>query len=205
MTIKPFYKVFAALLMSVTMVGANANSVGFDLDSYDASSGSFSVTINYDFTDFNMFGGGMDLAFDASVLSLVSYTRSDPADRPGSQDPASPVGSLASAGLYEGFGVGTFDFFTGFGGTGTVGTFVFDVIGTASRGDSALMLMPNAINVFASIDIQPGQMTTDVTNLIFPTGAISSTVTGLAPIPVPAAIWFMLSGVGALMGLRRRS
>ena len=52
MTIKPFYKVFAALLMSVTMVGASANSISFDAASYDGTGGGqISVTINYDFTD----------------------------------------------------------------------------------------------------------------------------------------------------------
>ena len=191
MTIKPFVKVLAALVASAMMFNASANSISLDSASYDGASGQITVTISYDFTDFAMFGGGANLMYDASALSFVSYTQD--VSMSGADEAASPTGSLVSDGNYEGFGIGTFAFQTGITDAASFGTFVFDVLAGC---DDCIMLGPNAANPMVSLAGMP------VNAEIFGNGI---TVASVSAIPVPAAVWFMLSGLGALLGFGRKS
>ncbi|MEM7082652.1 MAG: VPLPA-CTERM sorting domain-containing protein [Pseudomonadota bacterium] len=197
MTIKPFIKAIAALAVSGMMLSASANSVGFDAMDYDGTAGTVSITLTYDFTDFAMFGGGVDIIYDSNAIEFVSYTQADlPAD---AQAPASPVGALDGAGTYAGVGIGTFEFFNGMTSAGNIGTFVFNVLGGTDAGATpcgmTLCIVPNAINPFVSL---AGQ---DVTADLLSAGISGANVV----VPVPAAVWFMLSGLGALIGFGRKS
>lgn len=69
-------KLIITTLAMLLTSGANANSILFDMADYSGTSGDqISVTINYDFTDDAMFGGGLNLYFDANVISFVSFTQ----------------------------------------------------------------------------------------------------------------------------------
>lgn len=196
MTIKPFIKAIAALAVSGMMLSASANSVGFDAMEYDGTQGTVSITLQYDFTDFAMFGGGVDIIYDTTALQFVSYTQADL--QSDAQAAASPEGMLAAPGMYEGAGVGTFEFFNGMTSAGDIGTFVFSVIGAGDGSTPCgmtLCLQANAINPFVSL---AGQ---EVTADLLAAGNSAAAVV----VPVPAAVWFMLSGLGALLGFGRKS
>ncbi len=197
MTIKPFIKAIAALAVSGMMLSASANSVGFDSMEYDGSAGTITVVLTYDFTEFAMFGGGVDIIYDTNVLEFGSYTH-QALDNLDAQAPASPPGELTEPGTYAGVGIGTFEFFTGMTSAGNIGTFVFNVIGATAGGAPCgfdLCVQANA-NDWVSL------ATDNVTDVLLATGIGGANV---APVPVPAAVWFMLSGLGALFGFGRKS
>ena len=205
MTIKPFYKALAALMVSGMMFGANANNISFDQAQYTVNPGdAVQVTVTYDFTDFAMFGGGFNLIYDASTLTFVDYARTDfdvmGADLP-PQNAASPTGGLDSAGNYLGAGIGTFDFFNGLLASGVIGVFTFIYDGPPTEGGfgtpcgSQLCLMPN-VPQNPMVSLAGGDVTADIfgdPNAIY-----------AANVPVPAAVWFLLSGLGALLGFGRK-
>lgn len=198
MTIKPFIKAIAALAVSGMMLSASANSIGFDSLEYDGTSGQVSITLQYDFTDFAMFGGGVDIVWDGGALAFANFERAPLAAD--AQAPASPDGAL-SGDSWVGIGVGTFEFFNGMTSAGDIATFTFDVLGPTDAGATpcglTLCITPNATNPMVSL---AGQTVTD--DLIAAGGGGANVAA--APIPVPAAVWFMLSGLGALLGFGRK-
>ncbi len=199
MTFTSFIKAIVVLTVSVAMYSVSANSVGLEQVEYDGNFDQVSITLVYDFTDFSMFGGGLDIIYDANSIEFVSYTQQDPLPFD-AQAPASPVGELTAPGLYSGAGIGTFEFFNGMNSAGNIGTFVFNIVGPTDAGATpcgfALCLAPNAINPFVSL---AGDIVTD--ELI--ANGFNGTLG--VPIPVPAAVWLMLSGVGALVGFGRKT
>lgn len=199
MTIKPFIKAIAALAVSGMMLNASANSIGFDALEYDGTAGTVSMTLQYDFTEFAMFGGGVDIVWDAGALAFANFERAPlPAD---AQAPASPDGELVGNDTWEGIGIGTFEFFTGMTSMGDIATFTFDVLGPTDAGATpcglTLCITPNATNPLVSL---AGDTVTDA---LIANGGGGANVTA-APIPVPAAVWLMLSGLGALLGFGRK-
>ena len=196
MRIRSFVRLAFALVAGTFMCNAHANSVGLEQVEYTSNFDQVIVALVYDFTDFAMFGGGLDIAYDHNSIEFVSYTQAPlPAD---AQAAASPVGELTEPGLYSGVGIGTFDFFNGMTSAGEIGTFVFNILGPFDSGvmpcGLAMCLLPNAINPFISL---AGE---DVTEELIANGSNS---TGAVPIPVPAAVWLMLGGLTTLLGLRR--
>ena len=123
MTFTSFVKASAVLTVSAVMYSVSANSVGLEQVEYDGNINQVSVTLTYDFTDFAMFGGGLDIIYDPNSIEFVSYTQADPLPFD-AQAPASPVGELTTPGLYSGAGIGTFEFFNGINSAGDIGTFV---------------------------------------------------------------------------------
>lgn len=189
-------KTAAITAVSAVMASASANSVGFTQSIYVASAPTIEVTVAYDFSDFAMFGGGLDLVYDSSALEFVSFTQAELASD--AQAAASPVGLFAKPGLYQGFGVGTFEFFNGMTSAGDMGTFVFNLVSSPSLNTPCgelLCLVPNAINPFVSLD------GVEVSDLLLDNGISAAAIF----IPVPAAVWLMLSGLGALFGLARKT
>lgn len=200
-------RIAASLILAMLMVaGANANFIEFDQTSYSGAVGDrITVTINYDFTTFAMFGGGLDLLFDPTVVDFVSFTQ-DLA--PDAIALASPVGAEGAAGEYLGFGIGTFDFFSGMTSAGTFGIFEFDLLAPAGSVPATvcgqvLCLTPNPFfNPFISL------AGFDVTADFFPDGFLGADVEfQVAPVdpvdpvvPVPAPLTLSLFGIG-LVGL----
>lgn len=187
------------IVASALMTSASANSVGFTQSQYTAAS-TVEITLVYDYTEFAMFGGGLDLTYDVAALEFVSYTRAEL--QPDAQAVASPVGSLVEAGVYREFGVGSFDLLSGMSSSGEIGTFVFNVIGPLDAGATPcgahLCLTQTGQYFFTSFD---GQAVADI---LLGNGITEASITA-NPIPIPAAVWLMLSGLGALVGLGRKA
>jgi hypothetical protein len=135
-------------------------------------------------------GGGFDIAFDSSLLAFDSYVGNENAGFESSftRDPEVEDG-LLTGGAFGAFGgltgpdlVATITFIAaeGPGGATTIALGA-DTSGTAGPFVSAIDFA-TLLNVeFGSVDVE------------------------VAPIPVPAAVWFMLSGLGALVGFGRKS
>lgn len=197
MTIKPLQKVLAAFVLGLSMMGANAASIGFDQDLYIANPGdTLTVTINYDFTDLATFGGGMNLVYDTAVLQFVSFEQTQWTGAGFPQNGTPSLVGTENDGEYTNFGIGTFDF-AGISTAGTIGVFTFSVIG--ANGDAGcgatMCLTPVTTNPFGSTT--GGNITDQVFN-------DPNSITAATVVPVPAAVWFMLSGLGALFGFGRR-
>ena len=192
----------ATLLIGMMTISASANSVSLDSGVYTPNtSGHISVSVQYDFTVYSMFGGGLNLIYDASAIEFVSFTQDDFSDS--TAIPAfSPNGALTEAGFYEGFGISAGKFFNGIINAGSMGVFIFTVIGSGDGlfdgcvNGATLCLTPNLpINPMVSL---AGQ---DVTEDIF------SNVEGINAsvlVPLPASLWFLLSGLFGLLSFRRQ-
>lgn len=199
---KPACKVMAILTFGNLLFSAQAGSVGLDSMSYDGSSGQVAVTVVYDFTDSNIAGGGLDLIYDASALIFVSY---EPAPLPpDAWAPGSPTGSLETPGLYSGFGIGANKLQQVFGGittAGPIGTFVFDVLGATDSNATpcgmTLCLQQTVFNPW--IDVYEG----NVGEALLANGTSGADV--LAPVPIPAALYLLLSSLCGLLGFGHSS
>ena len=186
MTIKPF-KVFGALL--VLGLASVSNAASINLVPTTAIDGvlpgdivSFDIVL--DFSDENTLGGGLDLTFDESQLSLVSFTNTVILGDPSFGRPPDYV---PGSGLLESWGVGDFNGIAG----GLMGQVSFEVLPGATQ--SVVQLGPT-MGIAG-----PWVSAVDFVTILMPDYG-SATVTA---IPVPAAVWFMLSGLGALFGMRR--
>ncbi len=187
------------MLISAAAITTRANSISLDSSTYQVDENNqIIVTVTYDFTEFAMFGGNMNLLYDNESLELVSYTRANLVGT-GAQPAASPIGNhFPSEGLYGEFGIGTFELFAGMSGEGDVGVFVFNFLsfgpGLDSCAQELICLTPSTnMPMFSHAGA-------DVTADLFAAGITSVNV---APVPIPGAIWFLFSGVGLLAGLRR--
>ncbi len=194
---KKLQKIIAITILVFGSSTAYANSVGFDSNSFEFTETGFSISIVYDFTGFAMFGGSVNVAFDSGAFELVDYVQAPLAAD--AQAQASPVGELVEPGLYSNVGIGTFEFTAGMNSAGAIGTFYFSFLGPASETTPCgfqLCLLPFDINPFVSLG------GSDVTDLVLGNG---TTEFGLPlPVPVPAAVWLLLSATGLLFGVSRR-
>lgn len=195
------------LLTVLGAISVHANSVGLTSDN-DSDGGNVVITVEYDFSDFAMFGGGMNLVYDPTVWELVSYTQAPLS--PDAQGPASPVGQFEQPGLYTGFGIGTFEFFNGMTSAGEIGSFI--LINLSSDPDPSFLgcggdptdfalaticITPNATNPFVSL---AGEIVDE--DIFVGPGAY---IPPPEPIPVPAAVWLFASAIGLVLRIRKPS
>lgn len=136
--------------------------------------------IGTDFTQ-NVVGGGVDLSFDPSVLSVLSV----------SIDPVwtffTQTGTIDNgAGTVNGIAVN--EFAATITDSFTVASVQFQVIGNAGTG-SSLSLTTYALNPWAD----------DIGGQIFTLYANAN----VSVVPVPAAVWLFGSGLLALIGVAR--
>ncbi len=185
MTIKPFKVLGAlALLGFGTMANAATVSLTPSGDLLVLPGDVLTFQIDIDFTaEGGTLGGGFDLTYDASQLQLVEFQSA------GLGDPAFGRDPDVTPGLLESWGVGDFAGIQ----AGTVGTVTFEVLAGATT--SVVQLGPT-MGIAG-----PWVSAVDFVTIIEPDYG-SATVTA---IPVPAAVWFMLSGLGALFGMRRQA
>jgi hypothetical protein len=181
-------KVLGAL--TLLSMGAVANAASVSLipltDTQNVGIGDVvTMQIDIDFSaEGGTLGGGFDLTFDESQLGLLGFTPTvilgDPAF-------GRPPDYVPGSGLLESWGVGDFAGLT----TGTVGEVSFEVLAGAT---SSLVSLGPTAGIAG-----PWVSAVDFITIIDPVYNEVAVV-----VPVPAAVWFMLSGLGALVGFGRR-
>ena len=195
MKMKKLLGVLLALSIFGSFTSAQAaNEMTMTPSIQDAGLGDF-VTIDLNLTlDTRSIGGGWDVFFDNTVLSFVSFDWNAafncaigcPADsafeRVGDSTFASGPGEL------DGFNIANFAGIQG--GPYFVGTLTFQVIGL---GNAALSMADNDSIAGFWLDYNTA-------------ANIGMTYTGasVSTVPLPAAAWLMIAGVGFLFGFGRR-
>ena len=152
----------------------------------------FSVELNMDFSDEATLGGGVDVLYDGLLINYVGFTFdsnlllvSDPDFTCPGAPSCSPIDQLNSVTNIA------FGNFAGLSGPYTVGTLVFSVL---SSGDISLLTaetIGSAGPFVSAITYSP--MTVSYTG-----------ATVVSAVPVPAAIWLFISGLG-LLGWNRKA
>jgi hypothetical protein len=182
-------------------MSANAVSVFLSPASQSVNLGDqVSVDLMWDFTGNAALGGGTDFEWDPGALSLVSIVFADNfGTGPGQFDPAftrCDNESCSGPGFIDGLATGNFN---GLGDPGPIyiATITFD---TLAAGSFAINISEDAgiAGPFISaITFGP------YTDLEFIDATVD--VTGAPPVPLPAAVWLMIGGLGALFGYRRKT
>lgn len=164
---------------------ANGASISLSPSSQNIGLGdpvSFQLTM--DFTDDSTLGGGLDLFYDDTVLQFVSFAfDSDLGDDPDLQrQPDALPGELDAL---------AFGNFAGLSGPSLVGTFTFN---TLASGLVNLTLAQNdsVAGGFYSASTYDAQIVT-----------LNGATVSVSAVPLPAAVWFLISGIGLLFGLTR--
>jgi hypothetical protein len=182
-----------ALALGGISSAANAVSVYLQPETQNVALGdSFSVDVWWDFTGDATLGGGTDVTWNASALDFVSLVFDDNPEF----DVAFTRQGIVSPGLIDGFATGSFD---GLAGDGPlyIATITFKTLAPGSVDINLAEDIGGIAGVFVGVDGQPyGD------DLTFSGATVN--VTG-GEVPVPAAAWLMLSGLGALVGYRRKS
>ena len=191
-------KTIAAVLTLGLATATQANSIGFDSSTYSGDT-AIVVSLNYDFTEFGMVGGSVDIEYDSNILVFSGFTRA-----PFAADvdaPASPDGSLVSPGLYAGVGLGQLSpFFTGITSSGTIGTFTFQInsFGTPQTTSCGftLCILPSDFNPLLNFPEYQ-----NVADEVIGNGISGANLV----VPVPAAAWLLLSALLGVAGFRRNT
>ena len=186
----------AALLFTITLSQANAASISLvptgpttsilpgDLVQFDVVM-DFTTDDNGLGSDITL-GGGFDVTFDNSLLSFVSLTNSCIGDVAFCRDPDVLPGRLESWGFAD---------FNGVTGPAQVGSVQFLVSGLGSSLVSTAATSGIAGPFVSGVDF------VTILNVDYNSVAVSTRTTPV--IPLPAAVWFLLSGLGAIFGVRR--
>ena len=127
-------------------------------------------------------GGGFDVNFDTAGVEFGEYNSAGLGDPFFGRDPVVEDGRLFNGAIGD------------FGGlmTGTIASISFTVIGTA--GD--YLIAPSGTDGDSGVFISGNDFISPL--------AVDYFGQTVRVVPVPAAVWFMLSGLGALIGFGRR-
>lgn len=143
------------------------------------------LQLNMDFGSDDTLGGGFDVFYNHSLLSFSSFTfNSGLGDDHGfRRQPDFQLDKL------NGIAFGNFN---GLGGSRMVGTFVFNTLGAGHVDISLAENNAPTGGFFSAITFDPQIVT------------YSGALVNVTSVPVPAAGWLLLSGLGVLGGLRKR-
>jgi len=184
------------LTMSVGITNAEAaveySQIYFDQPTYTANALNQQISVNLlaDFSNESIIGGGLDVFFDQSIVNFNSFSFAP--DFGFESNAVRPADELL--GKLEGLAFGTFSF-DGLNGTGTVGTFFFDTVGF---GEFDLTLA-------ATTNIVAGDFISNVTFIETTIDFGAPSTVSISAVPVPAAIWFMATGLISFMGFRKKT
>lgn len=184
----PFNIAHAVALLSglLTFGSANAATVSLTPDSEIRIGEEFSLTLTMDFTDEPTLGGGIDIAWDPALFSLVSW-EVIPFGDPG----FSREGDInQEAGYIDGFAFGDFDGLEGPADL-AVATFVADQFGL-----SDILARPDA---FAGSNVAGCFVSLED----FQCQSVSFQDASVSVVPVPGALWLALGAISVLGGFRR--
>jgi len=183
-----FKKVLQVVLFtSSAYIGSvQASAINFDVDEINVELGNtVTLGLNLDFNSESV-GGSFRLNYDASILANPIFNFDDDLATNYGIDTA--IENHAVNGVVD-FTIGTFSFAKGVEGTGLLGRLSFDTI---AEGSAVLALGDifggfSDFNTFSSQTIQYQDTRIDV----------------VSSVPLPAAAWLFVSGLG-LLAVRKR-
>jgi hypothetical protein len=149
----------------------------------------FGVKLNFDFTGGSaVLGGGIDVFYNSSIIDFVSFTinpaiNSDAAFTRVPDDMTNEINGIS------------FGNFSGYSGTGLIGTLNFKAL---APGETSLTMANNDLPAGAFFDLVGNKVAMNYQG---------AHVT-VQPIPLPAAVWLLgsgLAGLGMFRTRRRRS
>lgn len=185
---KKFSVLFSSILALYMMTGqAQAATVSLTPQSPSVALGDQVILqLNMDFGSDDTLGGGFDVFYNHSLISFTSFTfNSGWGDDPGyHRQPDLELDKL------NGIAFGNFG---GIGGAHMVGTFVFNTLGA---GPANFTLAENDAptgGFFSARTFGPQAVT------------YSGASVNVTSVPLPAAGWLLLSGLGVLGGLRKET
>lgn len=199
----------AAALMAGWMGAAQAGTVTLTPDNATIQVGQ-TVTFTYtmDFQNDPTFGGGTDFWYDSNVLEFVGWTfnpnlnsddtslRSAPVDCLTNPNATNGCNDADFAGAQlNGMGWGNGNG-NGMTGPETIGELVFLAVGPSVGATTVFMSVNDDGNVGDPGPFVAAPGGTTLNDVMFNHGSVTV-------VPVPAAVWMLLSGLGALGGLRR--
>ena len=167
-----------------TLVGfgslAEAATVSLSPGHQDVTQGNaFSVKLNFDFTGGTaVLGGGLDVAYNSSVIDFISFDinpaiNSDASFTRVPDDLTNKINGIS------------FGNFSGYNGTGLIGTLNFKAL---TPGETSLTMADNNLPAGAFFDVAGGKVAMNYQN--------AHVVVN--PIPLPAAVWLLGSGLAGL-------
>jgi len=181
----------SAFVLGGLSMAANAASVSLQPATVDVHVGdSFGVDVWWDFTGEATLGGGTDATWDPAGLSFVSLVFDDNPDF----DPAFTRQGEVSPGLIDGFATGNFN---GLAGDGPL--YIATITFTALTEGSFVIDLAEDTGIAGPFVSIAGQLYPD---LVFSGATVN--VSGGA-VPLPAALWLMIGGLGTLLGYRRKA
>lgn len=185
---------FIALMLLGASFTTQAATIWLTPDTQTVGAGDVvTLSIWSNFSDQQTIAGGFDVVYDDTILTNALFVFDD-AFQPAITDPAFSRTCDDQPGVCNGIGIGSF---SGIGGTGTpdylMGQITFDVIG---EGLASLSMRDNVSPAGSFIDYNTGA--------VMVIDYVGAEVAVVSPVPLPAAAWLMLSGLGALVGFCKR-
>ena len=183
MTIKPLLQLTATAVLLGALGTANAASIWMTPQVSNAAVGDIvAFEIHADFSDVVTIGGAFDGFYDPDALRFASWISSYPGSPNFSRDPDVLDGTLFAF---------AFGDVPGISGIWTLGVLEFEVL---AAGTTEITLQDNNSQAGAFLDA--------VTFQPIPVDYSGATIN--AVVPVPAAAWLMVGGLGALVGFARQ-
>lgn len=191
MTIK-FCALLAAIPMLCLISGqVQATTVSLNPLTQNVALGNqVSLQLNMDFSGDPTLGGGVDILYNSSLLSFVSFTFD-----PGlGDDPDFQLQPDVLLNELNGLAFGSFD---GIEGPSLVGTLIFDTIGA---GLADLTLVENTLSAggfYSATSFDPQLVT-------FTGASVNVMSASVTSVPEPSTAWLSLGGLAVLIGMRKK-